>query len=128
MSRSGPPVDGAKDPWPRALSLPRAVCWRPRFAGTRQYRWLRHFNFFVFSNFMLGAPCYNASLAEYGWGLEGALEAVPPGFTYETSVFYGPGIREVHTIIILNAYHNFLPPPSESDACPIHIHDFLSES
>ena len=49
------------------------------------------------SNFMVGVPYLNTKTGEYGWGLQGELQSVPMGFTYETSIFYGQGIRGVRT-------------------------------
>ena len=46
---------------------------------------------------MVGVPYFNSKTGEYGWGLQGELQSVPMGFTYETSIFYGQGIRRVRT-------------------------------
>ena len=46
---------------------------------------------------MVGVPYLNTKTGEYGWGLQGELQSVPMGFTYETSIFYGQGIRRVRT-------------------------------
>ena len=51
----------------------------------------------ICSNFMVGVPYFNTKTEEYGWGLQGELQSVPMGFVYETSIFYGQGIRRVRT-------------------------------
>ncbi len=47
---------------------------------------------------MVGVPYFNQNSAEYGWGLQGELLSVPAGFTYQTVIAYGHGIRGVRTI------------------------------